>query len=89
VKQSRVAATCAWRIRSQAIADDDLVLEQQRFNGDGTGATGAEECRSGNEQVNREEKQVARYHACHGAQDCTERANSLMLAIRHRQGCSG
>ena len=47
------------RRRAGAIPDDDLLLEQQRFCGDGADATRSKEFRNGIEQVNREEKQVA------------------------------
>ena len=43
-----------------AIADQELMLEQQRFCGDGADANRTEECREGEERVNGEEEQFAR-----------------------------
>ena len=48
---------------SGAIADDDLLLEQQGFRGDGTHAAGGKEFCEGYEQENRQEKQIA--HGLH------------------------
>lgn len=44
---------------SGAIADQKLMLEQQRFRGDGADATRAEEFREGDKQVDRQEEQIA------------------------------
>ena len=45
--------------RCRELADQDLMLEQQRFRGDGADATGAQEFCEGDEQVNREEEHFA------------------------------
>ena len=44
-----------WRALSGAIADQELLLEQQRLRSNGADAAGAQEFRDGYEQVNREE----------------------------------
>ena len=41
---------------SGTIADENLLLEQQRLGGNSTGATRAEQFREGDEQVDREEQ---------------------------------
>ena len=58
------------------------MLEQQRFRGDGADATGAEEFREGDEQVNREEKQFA--HGCNAITPAVLRktARKRELALR-------
>ena len=44
---------------SGATNDKELMLEQQRFRGDGTGATRAEEFRKRDNQVDRQEEQIS------------------------------
>jgi hypothetical protein len=44
---------------SGAITNRTLMLEQKRFRGDGVGATRADEFREGDEQVDRQEAQIA------------------------------
>jgi hypothetical protein len=44
---------------SGAIADKQLVLQQQRLCGDGTDATWAEQPREANEEVDREDEEFA------------------------------
>jgi hypothetical protein len=44
---------------SGAIADQELMLEQQRLRSDTAGAARAEEFREGDQQVDRQEKQIA------------------------------
>jgi hypothetical protein len=51
------------RALSGTIYDHELMLEEQRFCGDGASATGAEEFRDGDEQVDYQEEQVA--HQAH------------------------
>ena len=48
---------------SGAIADQELMLEQQKLPSDTAGAARAEEFREGDEQVDRQEKQIA--HGSH------------------------
>ena len=65
------------RTLSGAIADEQLMLEQQGFCGDGAYATWAEQLREGDQQVNGEDEEFA--HGANGtmtdqcAQDCTAR----------------
>ena len=47
------------RALSGAIADQQLMLEQQRFCGDGTYATRAEQLREGDQQVDGEDEEFA------------------------------
>src|SRR6266851_3671737 len=44
---------------SGAIADQELMLEQERLSGDPARAARAEEFREGNEQMDRQEEQIA------------------------------
>ncbi len=44
---------------SGAITDHELMLEQQRFSGDGADTTWVKELRQGDKQVDRQEKQMA------------------------------
>jgi hypothetical protein len=44
---------------SGAITAHELMLEQQRFRGDGADATRAEEFREGDKQMDRQEEQIA------------------------------
>ena len=44
---------------SGAIADQELMLEQQRLRSDTANAARAEEFREGNEQMDRQEEQIA------------------------------
>src|SRR6266852_4875537 len=47
------------RTLSGAIADQELMLEQERLSGDPARAARAEEFREGNEQMDRQEEQIA------------------------------
>jgi hypothetical protein len=51
-----------------AIADEQLVLEQQRLRGDGADAAGAKELRKGDQQVDGKDE------------DCSRRANRTITA---------
>ena len=72
-----------------AITDEQLVLQQQRLGGDGADATWAEELREGDQQVDGKDEEVAhganRTMTASAAQDCTARADSVTLRIRHPQ----
>ena len=56
------------RTLSGAIADEQLVLQQQRLCGDGAYATRAEQLREGHEEVDREDDEVA--HVANGTHRC-------------------
>jgi hypothetical protein len=68
---------------SGTINDYELMLEQQGFRHDGAGATRAEEVREGDEQVDRQEKQIAHESnvitSAKSAQDCTIRATRAKI----------
>ncbi len=74
---------------SGAIADQELMLEQQRLRSDTADAARAEEFREGNEQVDRQEEQIA--HASNIITPVIARKTArqglfgLDLRIRHRQ----
>src|ERR1700730_16408557 len=74
------SSTVRFGVRSGAIADQELRLEQEGLSCDPAAAAPApaaraEECREGNEQMDRQEEQIAyelkNCHAGQSAQDCT------------------
>src|ERR1700751_4386000 len=64
------------RTLSGAIADQELMFEQERFSYDLARAAQTEEFREGHEQMDRQEEQIAHeyYLAGQSAQDCTTAA---------------
>ena len=55
-KHEAIERSEIWGALSGTIGDEQLLLEQQRLGGNGTGATRAEQFREGDEQVDREEQ---------------------------------
>jgi hypothetical protein len=83
------------RTLSGAIADQELMFEQERFSCDLARSARAEEFREGHEQMDRQEEHIAHelvgnYLAGQSAQDCTTAAihakfaNSPPTAFAHR-----
>jgi len=71
-----------------AIADGQLVLEQQGLGGDGADATGAEELRNGDQQVDGKDEDFShRANRTITAGTCktARRARCVTLRIRHSQ----
>src|SRR6202047_5449140 len=77
------------RTLSGAIADQELMLEQERLSCDPAHAAGAEEFREGNEQMDRQEKQIAHELKLSRRPICTRLHHSgdsrQNLPIRHPQ----
>jgi hypothetical protein len=70
------------RTLSGAIADQELMFEQERFSYDLARAAQTEEFREGHEQMDRQEEQIAHeyYLAGQSAQDCTTAAIHVKFA---------